>query len=198
MQRELIWSVERFSELNLSCEHDSFFEALASNIKGAIISFQTWVKKVDNAEKASIISRLNSLKSDYNNNLAEITELETRLNSILDTETLLKVRSMKLFSCLNSEKPTPIFLSLARSSSRENNLSHINKQNGIPFSNNVSKTEQIVSYFENIYCIPLSDMSCYDNCIERFLGDDILNHPITISSKLTLDERNLLDAPLKM
>jgi hypothetical protein len=196
MQRELIWSVERFSELNLSCEHDSFFEALASNIKGAVISFQTWVKKVDNAEKASIISRLNSLKSDYNNNLAEITELETRLNGILDAETLLKVRSMKLFSCLNSEKPTPIFLSLARSSSRENNLSHINKQNGIPFSNNINKTEQIVSYFENIYRIPLSDMSCYDNCIERFLGDDILNHPITISSRLTLDERNLLDAPL--
>jgi hypothetical protein len=196
LQRELIWSVERYSELNLSCEHDFFFEALASNIKGAVISFQTWIKKMDNAEKASIILRLNSLKSDYINNLAEITGLETRLNGILDVETLLKVRSMKLFSCLNSEKPTPISLSLARSSSRENNLSHINKQNGIPFSSNVNKTEQIVSYFENIYRIPLSDMSCYDNCIERFLGDDILNHPITTSSKLTMEERNLLDTPL--
>jgi hypothetical protein len=184
LQRELIWSVERYSELNLSCEHDFFFEALASNIKGAVISFQTWIKKMDNAEKASIISRLNSLKSDYINNLAEITGLETRLNGILDAETLLKVRSMKLFSCLNSEKPTPIFLSLARSSSRENNLSHINKQNGIPFCSNINKTEQIVSYFENTYRIPLSDMACYDNCIEMFLGDDILNHPISTNSKV--------------
>jgi hypothetical protein len=41
LRRELIWSVERYSELNLSCEHDFFFEALASNIKGAVISFQS-------------------------------------------------------------------------------------------------------------------------------------------------------------
>jgi hypothetical protein len=122
--------------------------------------------------------------------------LETRLNGILDAETLLKVRSMKLFSCLNSEKPTPMFLSLARSSSRENNLSHINKLNGTPFCCNISKTEQIVSYFENIYRIPLSDTASYDNCIDMFLGDEILNHPITVNSKLTVDERNLLDAPL--
>jgi hypothetical protein len=80
---------------------------------------------MDNLEKATIISRLNFLKSDYVNSQLEIDSLETRLNGILDAETLLKVRSMKLFSCLNSEKPAPIFLSLARSSSKGNNLSHI-------------------------------------------------------------------------
>jgi hypothetical protein len=54
------------------------------------------------------------------------------LRNILDTETLLKVRSMKLFSCLNEERPTPLFLSLARSSNKGTNLSGILNDDGSP------------------------------------------------------------------
>jgi hypothetical protein len=33
-QRDQIWSIGRFCSLKLSCDHDFFLEALASNIKG--------------------------------------------------------------------------------------------------------------------------------------------------------------------
>jgi hypothetical protein len=55
LQRVKIWDVERYSRITLNCSNDYFFEALASNIKGQVISYQTWVKKVENMEKSSII-----------------------------------------------------------------------------------------------------------------------------------------------
>jgi hypothetical protein len=134
LQRDKIWNVDRYSRLLLTCDHDFFFEALASNIKGQVISFQTWVKKVENMEKSSIITKLNKLKVDYTTNSDEITRLEGQLNALIDAETLLKVRSMKLFSCLNAEKPTPIFLRLARSSNAGTNLSCICKDDSSPYS----------------------------------------------------------------
>jgi hypothetical protein len=196
LQRDKIWCVERYSRLTLNCENDFFFEALASNIKGQVISFQSWVKKVENIEKSSIITKLNKLKVDYNSNTDEIATLESQLNALLDAETLQKVRSMKLFSCLNSEKPTPIFLSLARSSNSGTNLSSICKDDGSPYSSPESKTEGIVSYYENIYRKPTSDLTDYSGCIEEYLGHDIAANPIVRNSLLTNEERNLLDSPL--
>jgi hypothetical protein len=38
-----------------------------------------------------------------------------------------------MFSCLNSEKPTPLFLNLARSTNAGSNLSSIRKQDGTQF-----------------------------------------------------------------
>jgi exonuclease III len=128
LQHVKIWDVERYSKILLNCSNDYFFEALASNIKGQVISFQTWVKKVENMEKSSIITLLNKLKVDYIANTDAISKLEAQLNAIIDSETLLKVKSMKLFSCLNAEKPTPIFLSLARSSNASTNLACIRKR----------------------------------------------------------------------
>jgi hypothetical protein len=66
----------------------------------------------------------------------------------------------------------------------------------VVFNSNDDKTEHLVSYFENIYSIPTYDDVNYANCIESFLGKDILNHPVVTSSKLTTDERIILDSPL--
>jgi hypothetical protein len=194
--RALIWSVEHYSNIELNCDDDFFFEALASNIKGSVVSFQAWVKKVDNMVKATLVGQLNKLKKDFTANSSAIYETESRLGKIVDAETLLKVRSMKLFSCLNSEKPTPMFLNLARSSNAGSNLSRICKPDGSQFPSDADKVENIVSYFENIYRIPTSDCRDYKNCIENFLGSDILNHPIVLNSKLTIDEKARLDSPL--
>jgi HAMP domain-containing protein len=43
---------------------------------------------MDNIEKGKIIGRLNYLKKDFTNNSTEISELEGKLNRILDSETL--------------------------------------------------------------------------------------------------------------
>jgi hypothetical protein len=112
LQRGKIWDAERYSRIIINCSNDYFFEALASNIKGQVISFQTWVKKVENMEKSSIITLLNKLKVDYIANTDAISKLEGQLNAIIDAETLLKVKSMKLFSCLNAENLPLFFLAL--------------------------------------------------------------------------------------
>jgi hypothetical protein len=101
--------VQRYQNLKLTCNAAFFLEALVSNIKGAVISFQCWTKKTDNLKKSILIARINRLRNDYMLNVEEIIATETKLSSILNTELLAKVKSMKLFNCLNSEKPTPIF-----------------------------------------------------------------------------------------
>jgi hypothetical protein len=178
MQRDLIWSIEKFSGLSLTCPDDFFLEALSSNIKGSVISFQTWVKKLDHLKKSLIIKDLNLLKSNYHENFEQITKLESDLNALVDAEILLKVRSMKIFSSLNCEKPTPIFLGLARSSNSSVKLANINRPDGSPFNSAIDRAEGIVSYFENIYRSPITDCTNYTSCIDNFLGENIINHPI--------------------
>jgi hypothetical protein len=96
MQRDLIWNIDKFSGLSLTCSNDLFLEALSSTIKGSVISFQTWTKKLDTLKKSILIRDLNMLKSNYQENFEQITKLESKLNSLFDAQTLLKVRSMKI------------------------------------------------------------------------------------------------------
>jgi hypothetical protein len=109
LKKTLVWDIDRYTNLTLTCSDEFFFEALASNIKGSVISFQTFTKKLANLKQSRLVQQLNALKENYIGNQDEIAALEHELNSIVNSEVLLKVRSMKLFSCLNSEKPTPIF-----------------------------------------------------------------------------------------
>jgi hypothetical protein len=91
LQREQIWNVDHYSSLLLNCDNEYFLETLLSNIKGSVISFQSWVKTTENKEKSAIISRLNVFKKNYDNNCVTTAELENHLKAILDKETLLKV-----------------------------------------------------------------------------------------------------------
>ncbi len=169
---------------------------MASNIKGSVISLQTFIKRLSNLKQSRLVQQLNVLKEDYVSNQENIANLENELNTIIDAEVLLKVKSMKLFSCLNSEKPTPIFLSLARSSNSSSKLENILDDFGAPFASNEVRTESIVKYYENIYKKPNTDSINYDNCILDFLGNDIANHPVVSNSKLSEPERLNLESPL--
>jgi hypothetical protein len=72
----------------------------------------------------------------------------------------------------------------------------INKEDGTPFTTPEEKVEGIVSYFEAIYRKPADESSDLSNCIENFLGEEILGSPIVQNSKLTVTERETLDLPL--
>jgi hypothetical protein len=63
--RESVWDDNAFSNLELTCEGDVFLEVLLSNVKGAVISFQSWVKKKDNLRKNLLIKKIQSLKNDF-------------------------------------------------------------------------------------------------------------------------------------
>jgi hypothetical protein len=58
LQREKIWCVERYSRLTLTCDNDFFFEALASNIKGQVISFQSRLKKLKTLRRLLLLRNL--------------------------------------------------------------------------------------------------------------------------------------------
>jgi hypothetical protein len=103
---------------------------------------------------------------------------------------------MKLFNCLNSEKPTPIFLNLARTSNSGKSLSVINKPDGSSYANDVDRNEGIVSFYEDIYHKPTDEPADRVNCIEKFLGSSIIEHPVVNNSKLSLDEIVSLERPL--
>jgi hypothetical protein len=69
---------------------------------------------VETAQKSQLIRDLNELKLNYEVNANEIFRLENLLNELVQKNVQAKVRSMKIFECLNAEKPTPMFLNLAK------------------------------------------------------------------------------------
>jgi hypothetical protein len=132
------------------------------------------------------VTRLNELKLDYDLNAEQIYNVESELLGIIDKDIMEK---FKIFECLNAEKPTPLFMSLASCRSTAKKLSAINKDDG-----NLYNMDN--NFYENLYKKPADERLNYDNCIEDFLGADIVNHPMVQNSMLTEDECNLLDRPL--
>jgi hypothetical protein len=61
LQSDLIWNIDKYCSLKLTCSDDFFLEALASNIKGCVISFQTWKKKLENLKKSRLVKDINLL-----------------------------------------------------------------------------------------------------------------------------------------
>jgi hypothetical protein len=47
--------------LELVPSDEFFLESLLSSVKGAIVSYQTWYKKIETARKSQIIKDLNEL-----------------------------------------------------------------------------------------------------------------------------------------
>ncbi len=146
--------------------------------------------------KAKLVNMLNDLKASPDPDLELIFSTEQQLLDLTDSEILEKVKSMKIFECLNAEKPTPLFMSLARCRSSAKQLSCIVKDDGTNYASQAERAEGIVSYYENLYKKPIDERHDYENCIEDFLGQDIISHPIVQNSRLTLTERENLDRPL--
>ena len=105
---------EQLDQLNRSCPDDTFLEVLMGNIRNAIISFQSWTKKVSTLKKSLLVSRINSLRDNFIVNGNEISALQEELNRLVELEIREKILNMKLFEGLHSEKPTPMFLALAK------------------------------------------------------------------------------------
>ena len=65
---------------------------------------------------------------------------------------------MKLFEGLHSEKPSPIFLSLARNKNK-GNLDNIKDDTGAAFNTEQERGEYIASFFEKLYKIPVDEVN---------------------------------------
>jgi hypothetical protein len=96
---------------------DIFFETLTNNIRNESLGFQGWLRKVDNCKINSLRNRLDRLKEDYLPNSNLISDHESTLADLNEAKLKDKVDNIKIFENLSSEKPSPIFLSLAKNSS---------------------------------------------------------------------------------
>jgi hypothetical protein len=181
----------QFNEIRLTCAPDTFFEVLTGNIRNALISFQAWQQKIKMARTNCVIINLNRLKANYNENSDEIFRLEHELVKIRDEDLTVKIREIKLFESLHNEKPSPLFLTLIKSNKLDS-LQCIKDDNGQHFVSDASREEHIVKFFAKIYKRPVD----YNQCIEDFLGEEILNNPVITNSKLTVQEQADLDRPL--
>ena len=188
---------DQLNLIPLTCANDYFLEALMSSMKCAVISFQSFIRKVSTAKKSQLISNINRLRDDFIINSAAISELQQELNDQVNREVKSKIQAMKLFEGLNDEKPRPIFLSLAKSRNT-GKLSKIRKEDNSDFASDEERNEFIVSFFEKLYKKPSSELVSHENVIEDFLGEEICNSPIVQNSKLTALERECMESGLSL
>jgi len=196
IHRDSMWDITFLTSLELVPSDEYFLESLLSSVKGAIVSYQTWYKKIETVRKSQIIKDLNELKKNYEENMNEIFNLENALNELVQKNIQAKVKSMKIFECLNAEKPTPMFLNLAKKTKTNHKLENIKKPDGTNFNSDREREDYIVSYYSTLYKKPENERVDYTDCIEQFLGEDICGNRIVQNSKLTNDEKDRLDLPL--
>jgi Reverse transcriptase (RNA-dependent DNA polymerase) len=182
--------------LSLTCNADTFMEILMNNIRNALISFQTWIKKVRNCRSSMLVKKINLLKCNFLDNQDEIFELEESLVLLRDEELRAKINNLKIFEHIHNEKPSPLFLNLIKCRSTDK-LSSIRSDTGDVFKSESERHEYIVKYFERVYRKREdADHVDFSNCIGDFLGAEVLNHPVVRNSILSDGERADLDAPL--
>ena len=185
---------EQLDWINLNCPDNTFLEVLMGNIRNSVISFQSWTKKVSNLKKSLLISRINVLRDNFIANSNKISALQDELNRLVELEIQEKILNMKLFEGLHSEKPTPIFLTLAKNRNT-GILSLMKDDTGSEFT---SPAEYIASYYENFYRAPPHEDLDNNRLVEDFLGEEICSSQLVRNSKITEGESLILEAPLSI
>jgi hypothetical protein len=97
-------------------EDDLFLEGLMNNVRNHVISHQSFMLKTAKSKRKNLLDRIKNLQNDPLQNFDELTELENFLNKALDRELRHELEKLSGFEAVNSEKITPYFLSLAKSS----------------------------------------------------------------------------------
>jgi hypothetical protein len=106
------------------------------------------------------------------------------------------VTKFRHFELINSEKITPEFVKLAKSINTDYSLADICNDDGSPFQTESDRKKFSKEFFADIYKKPPCDVNREPNLIEKFFGEDVLSHPLISKSKLTEDDKKLLDLPL--
>ncbi len=136
------------------------------------------------------------LYSDPVANMDRIIELESSLNSLVDSELRHELSKYSGFEVLNSEKITPFFLSLAKGSQVEAKMDDIRNEAGIEFDSVEERKMFIRQFYANIYRKDPAEPANLEGCIERFLGPEICAKPIVTNSIIPEDISGRLEMPL--
>ena len=184
--------------IRIQCTPDTFMEILINNIRNDVISYQRFVNKRSKQIRTDLINKIVTEKAVIVPDHDLIDRLESNLNTLLDNELNTEIEKHKIFEHVNMEKMTPQFLKIAKSSRPDSKLDDIRKPDGSNFDSEADQKEFIVTHFENIYKLPVGAIANVEGCIERFLGDELLAHPIVQNSKITNHDRAILEQEINL
>jgi hypothetical protein len=164
-------------------------------LKNEALSFQSNFYKNKNATKKNLRDQIKDLKLDYNTNKNLIFDLESRLTTIIDLELKDELSTVKNFERLNDEKITPYFLRLAKAPENNVSLETLKDENNEVYKSDKEREDSIYKFYRDLYKKPELPLTDANMTIEDFLGDVALEEDV-INSKLTEEERTILDRPL--
>jgi hypothetical protein len=179
-------------------EDDIFMETLVNNLKNDCVSYQTFISRTIKNTISQSLRQLEGLKKDHIANQDAIFDLEKKLNRIQDRKMRSKLEGSKNFEILNNEKITPNFINLSKGSKSEACLSDLKNSNGQDFACEDDMKNYVRDFYQKLYKSPESDSTFNDNCIEDFLGEEILNSRLVLDSKIPPDISENFENPLSI
>ncbi len=137
--------------------------------------------------------KLSLFKLNFEQHFNEICELEQKLREINEIKINSILEKNSNFDTIHSERITPFFLKMAKGYQHESSMSDICNYEGEPFATPIDQKNFIRTHFANSYKKPHTEPDNLQGCIEQFLGDEILRHPLVQNLKLNDNERIRLE-----
>jgi hypothetical protein len=145
-----------------------------------------------------LVERITNLKENFVANFETISDIELKLREINENKVNAILEKNKNFENLNGERITPFFLKMVKGSTQEASLTSVRDYEGRPFPTQEDQKNFIRDHFAKSFKKPENEPENLEGCIERFLGEDILAHPLVRNMKLNEEERNILENDLSL
>jgi hypothetical protein len=198
LRAELRLAMDKLDELNLPAidtrmEEDEFLELMINNIRNEVISYQSFITKTITKSFTALNKKILSLKQNFEQNFTEICELELKLREINEIKINSILEKNSNFDTIHSERITPFFLKMAKGYQHESSMSDICNYEGEQFMSPIEQKNFIREHFANSYKKPHTEPDNLQGCIEQFLGEEILRHPLVQNLKLDENEKIRLE-----
>jgi hypothetical protein len=150
---EAMPSMEFLDELSLEPTSDIFLETLILCIKNNALQEQRRSINVNNVKKSELILRVKTFKNAdiANRDKNAIIQAERALTSHIEKELKIELENYRKFENLNAEKITPHFMSMVKSSNKNDCPTTICDDNNLPFEDIKDLSTYVGNYFKNIY-----------------------------------------------
>jgi exonuclease III len=198
LRAELRLAMDELDELYLPAidtrmEEDEFLELMINNIRNEVISYQSFITKTITKSFTALNKKIMSLKQNFEQNFTEICELELKLREINEIKINSILEKNPNFDTIHSERITPFFLKMAKGYQHESTMSDICNHEGEQFLSPNERKNFIRDHFANSYKKPHTEPDNLQGCIEQFLGEEILRHPLVQNLKLDINEKIRLE-----
>jgi hypothetical protein len=153
MNLENLPSLEMLNTLELVPSPAVFFETLILCVKNNALLEQKRIYNNKNIKMSGLISRIKALKNVpfHERNHLELENAERSLNAYVERELKIELENYRRFETLNSEKITPHFMAMVKSSNKGESLTMIKKDDGTVLESLNDLKEHVGKYYKNIY-----------------------------------------------